>query len=157
MKKSCLKLYNVMFPIWFFFLYPTFLWLLILPVNFGVDSLVLFLGAKKLQPENRLQLWKKTIWKIWGFGFISDFIGAAISLCVMLLTDMCFPQLNTVLFPGSVLLALPGVAVAGLLIYYFNRYICFRKSELTEEQIHKLCLWLAVFTAPYTMLIPLYG
>ena len=32
------RLYNVMFPIWFFFFFPI-VWLLILPVNFLVDSL----------------------------------------------------------------------------------------------------------------------
>ena len=49
---------------------------------------------------------------------------------------------------------LPGIAVAGMLIYLLNRRFSFRRTALTAEQIHRLSLALAVFTAPYTMLIP---
>ena len=59
-------------------------------------------------------------------------------------------------FPGSTVFAIPGAALAGLLIYWFNRRLSFRRTGLPAQTIHKLCLALAVATAPYTMLIPLY-
>lgn len=59
-------------------------------------------------------------------------------------------------FPGSTVFAIPGAALAGLLIYWFNCRLSFRRTGLPEQTAHKLCLALAVATAPYTMLIPLY-
>ena len=53
-----------MFPIWFLFFFPV-LWLVMLPVNFGVDSLVLMLSARKQGVEDRKALWKKHILPIW--------------------------------------------------------------------------------------------
>ena len=64
---------------------------------------------------------------------------------------------NLVLFPGTTLISIPGVIVAGLAIYWLNRLLTFRKGDLEKDEIHRLCLHLAIFTAPYTFLIPLYG
>ena len=158
-KDNSVRLYNVMFPIWFFFFFPI-TWILILPVNFGVDSLVLMLSARKQQVEDRKALWKKHILPAWGIGFLSDLIGAGLIFLVFLLfTSVPGLEdiLNPVLFPGTTLISLPGVALAGWLIYILNKKLTFRKSTLDPAVIHKLCLHLAIFTAPYPMLIPLYG
>ena len=154
--KKHIRLYNVMFPIWFLFLLPNWGHLLILPLNFGIDSLVLYLGARHQKLENKGSLWKKSILKIWLFGFLSDILGAL--LIVGLYFWLCeIPQWNLILFPGTTLLSIPGVALSGVLIYIFNRKFSFRNTDLTPEQIHKLSLLLAIATAPYTMMIPLYG
>ena len=55
-KDNSVRLYNVMFPIWFLFFFPA-LWLVILPVYFGVDTLVLMLSAKRQGIEERKALW----------------------------------------------------------------------------------------------------
>lgn len=157
-KDNSVRLYNVMFPIWFLFFFPV-LWLVMLPVNFGVDSLVLMLSAKKQQVEDRKALWKKHILPVWGIGFLSDLIGAAVLIPLYLLiveSPLVDSFLNPVYFPGSIITAIPGVIVAGFMIYILNRKLTFRKSTLDPAVIHKLCLHLAIFTAPYTMLIPLY-
>lgn len=155
MKKDT-KLYNVLFPIWFFLLFPQ-TWLLILPVNFIVDSLVLILSFKYLKLGDIKCLWKKSILKVFAIGFISDILGALLTLGVMLLTDWLLPAVNTALFPGTTLIALPGVILAGFLIYILNKRFSFKKTEIELNYVKKICLYLAVFTAPYTMLIPLYG
>ena len=157
-KTKSIRLYNIMFPIWFLFFFPL-LWLVILPVNFGVDSLVLMLSAKKQGMEERKAFWKKHILPVWGIGFLSDLIGAALLFPIFLLigeSPLVDTFLNPVLFPGSVITAVPGVILAGFMIYILNKKLTFRKSELDPVFIHKLCLHLAIFTAPYTMLIPLY-
>ena len=157
-KDNSVRLYNIMFPIWFLFFFPL-LWLVMLPVNFGVDSLVLMLSARKQQVENRKQLWKKHILPVWGIGFLSDILGAALLIPIYILlveTPLVDTFLHPVYFPGSVITAIPGVILAGVLIYFLNKKLTFRKSELDAAVIHKLCLHLAIFTAPYTMLIPLY-
>ena len=157
-KDNSIRLYNVMFPIWFFFFFPI-AWLLILPVNFGVDSLVLMLSARKQQVEDKKALWKKHILPVWGIGFLSDLIGAGLVFLIYLAvaeSPLVDTWMNPVLFPGSVIMAIPGVILAGWLIYILNKKLTFRKSQLDLAVIRKLCLHLALWTAPYTMLIPLY-
>ena len=160
MKKNDIRLYNVLFPIWFFFLFPQ-TWLIILFVNFVVDSLVMYFSAKQQGLESPKALWKEHIFPIWGIGFLSDIVGAALVVLLYLIwcqfDMMGIELLNPILFPGTTLISLPGVALAGVMIYFLNKKLVFRKSDLTPEQIHKLCLHLALWTAPYTMLIPLYG
>lgn len=156
--KNSIKLYNVMFPIWFFFFFPI-VWLIILPVNFLVDSLVLWLSAKRQQVDQRKTLWKKNILPVWGIGFLSDLIGAGLVFLIYLIvaeSPLVDTWMNPVYFPGTCIISLPGVALAGWLIYILNKKLTFRKSQLDPAVIHKLCLHLAIFTAPYTMLIPLY-
>lgn len=151
--KRQLRLYNVLFPIWMLFLWPG-VWLILLPGNFLIDSLVLLLAMSALGYAGRKAVWKSAILKVWGVGFAADLVGAGITLGLMLLLDRLVPQWNTFLFPGGQLLVLPGIVIAGVLIYLLNRRFSFRRTALTAEQIHRLSLALAVFTAPYTMLIP---
>lgn len=74
MKKD-MKLYNVIFPIWMLFFLPP-VRLVILPANFVIDSLVFRLAAKVSKLQGIASLYKKSILKIWGFGFLADIIGA---------------------------------------------------------------------------------
>ena len=153
-----IRLYNVMFPIWFFFFLPP-IWLVMLPVNFGVDTLVLMLSARRQQVEERKALWKKHILPIWGIGFLSDLIGAGLVFLIYLVvaeSPLVDTWMNPVFFPGTTIISIPGVVLAGVMIYILNKKLTFRKSTLDPAVIHKLCLHLAIFTAPYTMLIPLY-
>lgn len=148
--KSDVKLYNVMFPIWFFFVYPTYLWFFILPANFAIDSLVLILALKFLKIDEKLKIWESAIFKIWGIGFLSDFIGAAITYPIT--TMVTSENFNPTYFPAATIVTIPGI-----LIYFLNKKFSFRKTQLTPKQIHSISLAFAVFTAPYVMMIPIYG
>lgn len=151
--KRDIKLYNVMFPIWMFCLLPTVLWLIILPVNFAVDSLVILLVLARLQQENRKEIWKRSIVRVWLLGFLADFAGAALTMALMLMLDKY--AFFTLMFPYGQLLVLPGILLAGVLIYRMNRAFSFKSCGLDGETIRKLSLALAVLTAPYTMLWPI--
>lgn len=152
--KRDVKLYNLLFPVWMFYFLPTVLWLLILPGNFLVDSAVLFAAMTVFHLAEKKEIWKRSILPVWVVGFLSDFAGAALTFGLMLLTDQFTPGWDTFLFPGGQLLVLPGIALAGVLIYFLNRRFSFRKTGLAAPDIHRLCLALALFTAPYTMLWP---
>lgn len=158
MKRTPKKLYNLIFPIWFFWMIPSLAWLLILPANFLVDSLVLLVTAHFLRLEQGKRLWKKSILKIWLIGFASDFAGAVLCLIVMMVLGEFLDThaFNPYFFPGATLHAIPGVLLAGVMIYFLNRKYSFRGFELPPEILHKLSLALAVLTAPYLMMIPLY-
>jgi hypothetical protein len=153
MMKKTVKLYNVMMPIWLMLLFPTYLWLLILPVNFLIDSLVVAITTRVRRIEPTRRVWQASILLVWIFGFISDFIGAGLTLLMELLFGS-YLNLDTIHFPGLTLISIPGVLLAGVLIYVFNRYVSFRRSGLKTEDVKALALTLAIATAPYTMLIP---
>ncbi len=61
MMKKTVKLYNVMMPIWLMLLFPTYLWLLILPVNFLIDSLVVAITASVRRIGATWRVWKASI------------------------------------------------------------------------------------------------
>ncbi len=159
-KKRGVYLYNVLFPVFMLFLFFPQVWALVLPFNFAFDSLVLVLAMRHWHIAEKKTVWKKCILRVWGFGFAADLAGAALITVLMCLLDM---GLHITAFYNSaseMLLALPGVALAGWLIYVFNKKWAFDKTSLDAVQKRRLALALAIFTAPYTMLIPtrlLYG
>lgn len=154
------KLYNVIFPLWLLILLPP-VWLLVLPLNFLIDSLVLYLGLRLFKVENPFLNYRKTILKVWIFGFIADLIGAGL----LFLTQVGdgdfvreFIQGPVAMNPfdnGYALLVVIGaVVVAGGFIYGLNLKGSFRKSLFSERDKKKLALLLALLTAPYVLLIP---
>lgn len=152
-----LRLYNVLFPAWMSYLLPTGLWLIILPANFIIDSLVLWLAMRRLGIAECRAVWKQSIVRIWGIGFLSDILGALLTFGLFLLIDAAHLSWDVYLFPGTTLLAIPGVIVSAILICILNKRYAFTKCTLDETQKRKLSFALAVFTAPYAMLVPLYG
>lgn len=151
--KREIRLYNVLFPIWMLFLWPS-VWLIILPGNFIIDSLVLVIAMKALGYAGKKAVWKSAILPVWGIGFFSDLLGAGVTLGLMALLNQLAPQWNIYLIPGGQLLVLPGILAAGVTIYFLNRRFSFRRTALSLEQVRRLSLALALLTAPYTMLIP---
>lgn len=151
-----LRLYNVLFPAWMFYLLPTGLWLIILPANFIIDSLVLWVAMRRLGIAECREVWKRSIVRIWGIGFLSDILGALLTFGLFLLIDAAHLSWDVYLFPGTTLLAIPGVIVSAILIYILNKRYAFTKCTLDETQKRKLSFALAIFTAPYAMLVPLY-
>ena len=169
MKRSkSVRLYNVLFPIWFLmYLFPSWLPPVMLVFNFAFDTLVLALAARWQKIGGIRKLWRQSILRLWLLGFAADILGALLNLGIyfgiMALADLggvwaeaLYGFWHPLNFPGSTVFAIPGAALAGLLIYWFNRRLSFRRTGLPAQTIHKLCLALAVATAPYTMLIPLY-
>lgn len=151
------RLYNILFPVWLFYLFPTGMWFLILPANFAMDSLVLYFAMKRQNTAQMKEVWKRSIIRIWGIGFLCDLCGAALILGIELVQDALHLHWNTFLFPGATLVAIPGVVLTAYLIYRLDKRFAFAGCPLSEPQIQKLSLSLAIFTAPYAMLIPLYG
>lgn len=159
------RLYNVIFPIWLLWLLPV-VWLIVLPANFLVDALVLWLGMKGLRLAQPREVIKRSILRVWLFGFLSDLTGSAMLYAAV-----------AVELPGSVgrwwyenmtnaitlnpfenvfafLFVSVCVAVAGVLIYLFNAKFAFKKTDLAEVQRKKLARLLAFATAPYLYLLP---
>ena len=60
------KFYNMIFPVWILMIFPL-TWIIVIPGNFIIDSLVLLLGMYFLKIENKKQLYMKTIIPIFLF------------------------------------------------------------------------------------------
>ena len=140
-----IRFYNILFPIWFLIFIPT-VWLVVLPANFIVDSLVILLVMHIIGTQNKKELYKKSILKVWIFGFISDIIGAAFLFLTMWVLEL-------VIQGDELYLTIPATLIAAVFIFIFNYSISFKGCERVERL--KLSLALALFTAPYTFLIPL--
>lgn len=137
------KLYNVMFPVWMLMLFPV-VWLVVIPGNFIIDSIVFIISMYCLKLENKKQLYKKNILKIFGFGFLSDIIGSLILLAMV--------YLEFGVMGDEWYLTVPTLFIASGLIFIFNYFITFRKLDFKTRL--KLSLIMAIVTAPYTFLIP---
>ncbi len=148
------RLNNVMFPVYMLFLLLPQVWAVVLPFNFAFDSLVLVLAIRHYKYGGTKEIWKKSILRVWGFGFLADIVGAAFVTALVFAME-AWLDINVFFNSGTELvMVLPGVALAGWLIYLLDKKWAFGKTVLDAGQRHKLALALAIFTAPYTMLIP---
>ena len=142
--KKGIKLYNVLFPFWMLMLFPQ-LWLIILPGNFIIDSLVLIIRLKLLKIGDRKQWYKTYILKIFIIGMISDIMGSAYMLFMMLVFDVGY-------MGDELYLTIPGLVIASVWIFLLNYHVTFK--NLDKKMRLKLAVIFAVATAPYTFLVP---
>lgn len=167
MKKNNIKLYNVIFPIWLLWLIPS-TWIVVLPVNFLIDVLVVVLTMRYLKVQDIKLNAKAVIFRVWIFGFIADFIGTAAMFMANVIDFDYETELgewwynnitNAVSYnPFESVYAVVWVTVCVIItavfIYLFNYRFCLKKSNLDDMQRKKLARSLAVFTAPYLFYLP---
>lgn len=139
-----IKLYNVLFPFWMLLLFPQ-LWLIVLPGNFLIDSLVFLISMLILNIANKKQWYKRCILKIYAFGLLADMIGSAYMLIMII-------GLNVGRMGDEPYLIVPALIISAALIFVFNYAKTFRGFD--KKTRIKLALILAVMTAPYTFLVP---
>ena len=153
MKKE-IKFYNIIFPVWSLFLIPM-AWLIILPANFIIDSLV-FLGAMAVfKIADKKNKYLKCIFRIWVFGLLADIIGSGLMFLALAFDYVDYgTALNPLASPGAFLFTSVGVVVAGACIYLFNYKWVLPLILIDRVEIRKIALTIAIFTAPYTMYIP---
>ena len=148
-QRNSIKLYNVLFPFWFLLLLPQ-LWIIVLPGNFLIDSIVLLVAMACLKVEDRKTLYKKKILPIFCFGLLADLVGAALMFAGLLL------EISTM--GDEWYLTLPAVILSAGMIFVFHYFVIFRKEESSLRL--RMALTFAIVTAPYTFMIPsswLYG
>ena len=149
MKKD-IKLYNVLFPMWMLLLFPQ-LWLIVLPGNFIIDSIVLIVSMLIIKMPEKKEFYKKNILKIYGFGLLADVIGSVYMLIMMLGFEL--GRMGDEWY-----LTVPAILISAGLIFTLNYFVTFRECD--KKMRFELALIFAVVTAPYTFLVPsswLYG
>lgn len=143
MKNKEIRFYNILFPIWMLMLMPT-AWIAVLPINFIVDSLVILITMKAIGVKYKGKMYRKSILKVWIFGFIADMIGAGALLGAMY---------ADIFLGDEIYITLPAMLIAALFIFIFNYKISFKEYDKATRL--KMAINLAIFTAPYTFLIPI--
>lgn len=159
-------MYNVIFPIWLFVWWPSWLWLVLIPGNYLVDRLVLRHSLKGR--DDRDALCRSHTWKVCLAGFASDFAGSCFLFAVMMLTDLLGTALggqrwlyamssaltvNPFGNIGAFVLTCLGIALAGYCIYRLDAVIL-RRAGLDDGQAMRSARLLAIVTAPYLFLLP---
>lgn len=160
MNNKSIKLYNILFPIWLLIWFPL-LWIVLIPANYAIDYLVLYLSLKGNTDQKALC--RNNTWKVCLVGFLADFVGSALLFPVMLLGGAGAPRwlqevgsalnLNPFESVASFLITAAAVFLSAVVIYLVDK-IVLRKAGLQERQVRKSALLLAVFTAPYLFFIP---
>jgi len=160
MKTKDIKLYNIIFPVYMLWLIPPVIFIVGI-LNFIIDSIVVLITEKILKLEDMFSKYKKVIFKVWIFGFLADFIGALF----LFITSALFDDLNIPIKYNidynpfgniyALIITVIGILIAGILIFIFNKKICFKKIDITEKQRFILSLVMAIVTAPYLFLLPM--
>ena len=158
--EKSVKMYNLLFPIWLLLIFPIS-WLIVLPVNFFIDLGVLFLSLIYLKIDNKKELIRKSVLRIWILGFIADFIGVAMMFVLMQPYNdwwnhhISYPlNFNPFESVYALFFTTCCVIVSAYFIYCFNYKICLQKTSLNRKQKKIIALFLAVFTAPYFFFLP---
>ena len=160
MNNKDIKLYNLIFPMYMLWVIPPIIFISAI-LNFTIDSVVILITKKVLKIENIFSKYKKVILKVWGFGFLADFIGALFLFGVSGLFDnLNIPiKYNIDYNPfGNIyalIITLLGILISGVLIYIFNKKISFKNIDITERQKNILSVTLAIITSPYLFLLPI--
>ena len=158
------KLYNIIFPVWLFLFFPPVI-LITLAGNFIIDSLVVIAGYFLFKPGEGLsclEFYKKSIPKVWIFGFLADLIGAVLLFACVTLQDVTglpdaviqgisYDPFSNVL---ALILILVAMTISALCILFFNHRFTFNKLIKDELIRWQIAIFIAILTLPWTFLLP---
>lgn len=159
------KLYNVIFPIWLLLFFPPVIFIT-LAGNFIIDSLVViicFFMFKLTNVHTDLKtFYKKSILKVWLFGFLADIVGAALMFVVAILGDSfgipheLASAINFNPFSNAAAVCVIAFAmiVSGVLIFILNYGITFKQQIEDKHLRFKVALATAIITIPWSFLLP---
>lgn len=161
------KLYNLILPLWLLWLFPQ-TWMIVLPANFAVDLLVSALALRSAGARGITAVLKKSILRTWLCGFAADAAGTALMAAPLFIEGalpdsaqeawsgaLSYPlTMDPFKTPAAVMWTAASVALSAFVIYMLNYKFCFRRAELTDAQLRRVSLALAVFTAPWLFFLP---
>ncbi len=172
MKKK-VRLYNVIFPPYMLIALVPWFAVIALVGNFLIDSAVVLVISLIVFKKIDRKFYKDHVWKVWAFGFLGDicgalflFIGSRIASSYTIANGDRSGILYRILdgwrgasyLDGhnvySYVFAAIAIIISAVAIYLFDRRVAFKNADMTEKQKTLSALAIAVFTAPYTFLLP---
>ena len=161
-----MKLYNMIFPVWLLWIFPT-MWLIIMPANLIIDGLVIWLTLQFLKIADIKTVLKTVIWRTWVCGFLADFVSCLLLFSVNLIefspesqiywwwnNNMMAVNYNVFANIYAFTFTTFALFISAYLIYWFNSRFCLKEAPLSAKQKKQLAISLAVFTAPYVFFLP---
>ncbi|GFN35764.1 hypothetical protein [Tepidimicrobium xylanilyticum] len=160
-----IRLNNIIFPIWLLLFFPPVIFITLIG-NYIIDSLVILACFKIFKLADfhysMTSFYRKSIVKVWIFGFLADFIGAIILFILGILGDSF--GLSNELLSGinydpfsniwAVIIILFAILMSGFFIFLFNYRITFKELIEDLSTRFKLALTIAIITMPWTFLLP---
>lgn len=148
---------NVIFPLWAILFFHPILLIIVAIANLLIDSMIALIYVKVKKIEWDREKFIKFVFYIWPAGFLADFAGF---LFLMIISWGIHPNIIDfyLIYTSlpSVILFLFAVFFSGVVIYFLDRKIAL-KFGMEEMDVRRFALIMAVFTAPYFMLIPTPG
>lgn len=165
MKKEIKLNSFVLYPVWLLLLLPNY-WLILAASVFIIQSIVLIGALKHLGFDDVPSVWRKSI--LWNsfYGFLSYLVASGLFTITLFVkphngvSEWFIANISEPLVKNpfsnvfALLYALIVLLITGLLLFVANRAISFRKTALNELGVKKVCLYLAIFTSPYVVLLP---
>lgn len=151
------KMYSLVLPIWLLLIANPLIWLMILPVNFLVYTLVLIIACSIFKIADIKKIYKRSIVKMLIYGVVADFAGGIILLGASklnpdgLFTDIVYNPCGS--WVTTIYIAI-CIILSAFLSYFFNYKITFKNTDIKEVQKKRLALFIAIFTAPYLFFYP---
>ncbi|MFS0780375.1 hypothetical protein [Bacillus sp. 1P06AnD] len=134
--------------------------------NFIIDSLVVivcFYLFKPTESNHELKMfYKKSIWKVWIYGFTADMCGAFMLLIIGLdgqslgfsyemAYAVCYDPFS---HPVAVMIILFSMFISAFFIFVFNYFYTYKKTITDKGKRLKVALAIAVLMIPWTFLFP---
>lgn len=160
-----IKLNNLIFPIWMLIFIPPVIFIALIG-NFIIDSLVVvgcYYAFKLAGTQEDLKTYyKKSIFKVWFFGFLADIIGALILFTLVMfgeLSGLPYELISAISYDPfsnslAVIIILLAMFVSTFFIFIFNYLFTFGKLIEDEKIKIKVALTIAITTIPWTFLLP---
>lgn len=169
------KLYNMILPPYLIMaLFPPLLALSAVG-NYIIDSIVLLIISAIVFKRLDGKFYLRNIFKVWGLGFAADFVGV---IYLFIGGELGYNYINysgkpagTFLYnifdgmnsvtnhsyeiaPYTTGFLISGIIISAACVFVLDYFIALRKSGLTKKQRLISAAAYAVFTAPYTFLLP---
>ena len=159
MKK--LTLNSVVFPLWLIIAFPSLI-LLVLPLNFFINSLIILIWLPILKIGNIKTVYRKIIIKIWIISIVADIIGSLLLILTQILgtTPFIYENFTVPLStnpysnPYAFIYCTFAIAVSAAFIYFLNCKISFIDTGISDRNKAILSLVLAIVSAPYLFYLP---
>ena len=127
---SSVKIYNILLPLWLIIFLPSYLWLVLIPLNYIVDRVVLRWSLGDMPDKGRFC--RKHTWKICVAGFLSDLVGALILLGVSIpvseISEKFFDIWHAIMLDplsdlSGMLIVVASIAISAACIYFLDKRI----------------------------------
>lgn len=174
MKKN-IRLYNMILPPYMLMAFVPSIAVFSLVGNFIIDSLVLLIISIIIFKKIDKDFYIKSIWRVWLLGFAGDFVGV---IYLFIGSEIGYTYIHTNRYAPndlvysimdsmnnvtnhpsevtfySICFLVSAIFISVIAIFFFDYFIAFRKNTMTKKQKLLSALSFAVFTAPYTFLLP---